>query len=132
MCSSTNGVLAWESRKSSLQSCTLAQKCHCTNFQGACSDPRLTLLPDVESHLEGCITEINEQSSWKLENVVITFYITMRYHNTCRLFSLNACRQDTNLQNWHLDNVGRKSDHICQFNENSFSKDFVIISLMLP
>ena len=66
--------------------------------------------------------EISEKPSWKLENMVSTIYKTIS--NISTVFSI-AYKWDSYLQFFHHGwCVGRKSDHICQFKENFFFKDF--------
>ena len=61
---------------------------------------------------------------WKLENVVTIFYKTISNIN---IVSCNFFANEIHLQFFTLDDKGSKgwkSDHICQFNVNSFSEDF--------
>ena len=73
------------------------------------------------------------KTSLKLENVVTTFFIRQKVTKT--LFSLTACKVANKIQICNLllaleDIIGWKSDHICQFNEIKFSKDFGTCAFM--
>ena len=63
------------------------------------------------------VTKIREKPSWKLENVVTTFYKT-----TSNINISNCLQMRYKFAIFYPWMIGWKSDYICQFNQINFPK----------